>query len=458
MIKKQGLDKESFKNYRPVSNLTFVSKILEKVILKQLEEHLVNNELMDVLQSAYRAKHSTETALLKVQSDILSSLDEEGSVVVLVLLDLSAAFDTIDHTFLLSRLRDMYDQALAWIRSYLTDRIQRVNIKGTLSDKQELNFGVPQGSVLGPILYCLYTKPVSDIIHRFGLLHHSYADDTQLYITIKKQDCFADKLSDIEQCVSEIKVWMSHNMLKLNDDKTEFIVFKSKHNVNTFAEQNVQVGGTRVGISSKIKNLGVTFDQTLSMQAHVNTIAKNCFYYLRNIARIRRMLSEEDCKAIVHTFVISRLDYCNVLLYGLPKKTLHTLQRVQNYAARLILRFGRSEHITPVLYYLHWLPVELRVDYKMLLYTYKAFYDHAPPYICDMITKYKPRRQLRSSDKCMLVVPKIRTKGYGARSFLYASATLLNELCDDRLTEANSVLLSFKGRLETLFNNLYLLK
>ena len=93
---------------------------------------------------------------------------------------------------------------------------------------------------------------------------------------------------------------------------------------------------------------------------------------------------------------------------------LHILQRVQNYAARLILRFGRSEHITPVLYYLHWLSVELRVDYKMLLYTYKAFYEHAPPYICDMITKYKPRRQLISSDKCMLVVPKIRTKEYGA--------------------------------------------
>ena len=166
LIKKQGLDKELLKNDRSVSNLTFVCKILEKVVFKQLEEHLANNELMDVLRSAYWAKHSTETALLKVQSNILTSLDEEGSV-VLVLLDLSAAFDTIDNAFVLSRLHDMYGihyKTLAWIRSYLSDRLQRVNIKRTL-----LDFGVPHGSVLGLILYSLYTKPVSDIIHRFGL-------------------------------------------------------------------------------------------------------------------------------------------------------------------------------------------------------------------------------------------------------------------------------------------------
>ena len=217
-------------------DLTFVFKILEKVLLKQLEDNLVNNlvnNLMNVVCTTvcHRAKHSTETALLKVQNDILSSLNEEGYVVVLILLD---------HAFLLSRLRDMYgiyEQAL----DYLSDRLQRINIEGTLSDKEELNFGVPQGSVLGSILYCVYTKPVSDIIRCFGLLYHSYTDDTQLYITIKRQACFAYKLSDIEHCVSEIKVWMNRNIFQLNDDNTEFIVFKYKCNVNTFTEQNGQV-------------------------------------------------------------------------------------------------------------------------------------------------------------------------------------------------------------------------
>ena len=136
LIKKPSLDQDILKNYRPVSNLTFISKILEKVVLKQLEDHMLNNQLMDEFQSVYRTKHSTETALLKVQSDVLSALDKEGSIVVMIMLDLSAAFDTIDHEFLLSRLRDMFgiqDQALVWIRSYLSDRLQRVNIKGTLS-------------------------------------------------------------------------------------------------------------------------------------------------------------------------------------------------------------------------------------------------------------------------------------------------------------------------------------
>ena len=130
--------------------------------------------------------------------------------------------------------------------------------------------------------------------------------------------------------------------------------------------------------SSKIRNLGLTFDQTLSMEAHMHTIAKNCFfYYLRNIAGIQHILSEEECKRIVHTFVISRLDYFNIYMYGLAKKMLHILRRVQNYAARLILCFGKSEHITPVLQYLHWLPEELITK----LYSNKALHDPVPSYI-----------------------------------------------------------------------------
>ena len=166
LLKKTDLDSDILKNYRPVSNLTFISKVIEKVVSGRLNEHLIKNSMFDPLQSAYRDKHSKETALIKVQNDILSALDA-GSSANLLMLDLSAAFDTIEHDILLSRLCNIYGitgDAFDWFRSYLTGRIQCVVIENAVSGEQEIGFGVPQGSVLGPKIYCMYTKPVSDII------------------------------------------------------------------------------------------------------------------------------------------------------------------------------------------------------------------------------------------------------------------------------------------------------
>ena len=160
----------------------------------------------------------------------LDALDS-GSSAILLMLDLFAAFDTIYHDILLSRLCNVYSitgDALDWFRSYLTSRIQRVVIEDTVSVDQELGFGVPQGSVLGPKIYCMYTKPVSEIIQRHGLSHHSHADDTQLYMTMDHSNHnWRDGLARIQLCVSKIKEWMNQNMLKLNDDNTELIVFTS---------------------------------------------------------------------------------------------------------------------------------------------------------------------------------------------------------------------------------------
>ena len=206
LLKKTGLDSDILKNDRPVSNLTFISKVIEKVISGRLNEHLISNSLFDPLQSAYRDKPSTETVLIKVQNDILSALDA-GSSDILLMLDLSAAFDTIDHNILLSRLCNVYGitgNALDWFRSSLTGRIQHVVIEDSVSVDQELGFGVPQGSVLR--IYCMYTKPVSDIIQQHGLSHHSYADDTQLYMTTDhSNNDWRDGLVRIELCVSEIR-------------------------------------------------------------------------------------------------------------------------------------------------------------------------------------------------------------------------------------------------------------
>ena len=175
---------------------------------------------------------------------------------------------------MLSQLCNVYGitgNALDWFRSDLTGRIQRVVIEDSVSVDQELDFGVPQGSVLGPRIYCMYTKPVSDIIQRHGLSHHSYADDTQLYMTMDhSNNDWRDGLARIERCVSEIREWMNQNMLKLNDDKTELIVFTSKYKQDLYNDLSITIGDTVVDCSSQVKDLGVIFDRVLSLRQHVS--------------------------------------------------------------------------------------------------------------------------------------------------------------------------------------------
>ena len=177
ILRKQGLDANDLRNFRPVSNLPFLSKILEKVVL-QLQSHLCANSLLEIRQSAYRKYHSTETAVLSVQEGLLTKSDEK-----LALLDLSAAFDTLDHAILLRRLESTFGisgLALSWFESYLSDRTQSVVVDGLMSTPIPLVFGVPQGSVLGPVLFNLYSQTLSDVIAFHSCDYHKNADDTEI--------------------------------------------------------------------------------------------------------------------------------------------------------------------------------------------------------------------------------------------------------------------------------------
>ena len=215
LLKNTSLDKNVLKNYRPVSNLPFVSKVLERAVAKQLQNYLTVNNLHEPQQSAYRKHHSTETALLCVQNDIVQAIDGKKSV-ILVLLDLSAAFDTIDHTVLLHRLKHDFGitgTALKWLDSYLSKKTQTVKIGDSFSTKQKVLFGVPQGSVLGPVLFSLYSSPVTKIARKYGLCVQLCADDIQLYLSFTPCE-WGDALERVEECVKEIKAWMVANKLK----------------------------------------------------------------------------------------------------------------------------------------------------------------------------------------------------------------------------------------------------
>ena len=227
ILKKSSLDKEILKNYRPVSNLNFISKILERVVAVQLQTHLDEAGLMTAFQSAYRKHHSTESALSNIHNILLNMA--KGSVTALTLFDLSAAFDTIDHTILLDRLNVHYgisELTLGWFKSYLSGRTHSVKVGNTLSHPAALYYGVPQGSVLGPILFSLYTNPISSIIHSHSAIHN-----TQLYITLTPTN-FSHSIQKLKNSLSDIQNFMSANKLKLNAEKTEFILIGSKITVN----------------------------------------------------------------------------------------------------------------------------------------------------------------------------------------------------------------------------------
>ena len=229
-----------------------------------------------------------------MHNDILTAIDNHRKVILLVL-DLSAAFDTVDHDIRLSRLHERFGvtgKPFLWFQSYLSDRMQHVSVDGGTSLKHALQCGVPQGSVLGPILYFLYTSPLSDIVKKFNLSYHFYADDSQLYLSLQPTTPGNGDLavSNIERCVLEIDHWMLVNRLKLNKDKTELLVISAKH-LPVPIVQEISVVSETIRSSQKARNIGVTFDNHFLFNDHVVSICKSSFYHLRNISYIRKYLS-----------------------------------------------------------------------------------------------------------------------------------------------------------------------
>ena len=229
ILKKKCLDHNDLNNYRPVSNLCFIAKILEKLLLSQVSSYLNSHNLYNTCQSEYRPGHSTETALLKVVNDLFLS-PNKGNISVLVLLDFSSAFDTIDHPILVHRLHTDFgftDTVLQWFSSYLTDRTHYVSLSNHCSAFAHVHSGVPQGSVFCPILFTMYIKPLSAIIDSHSIIHHSFADDLQLQMSAPP-DRISELLHSMQSCISDVKALATANMLKLNDNKTELMLVTSK--------------------------------------------------------------------------------------------------------------------------------------------------------------------------------------------------------------------------------------
>ena len=417
-----------------------------------------------VKQLACKLGHSRETALPSIKNDVHLSL-AQGEATVVVLLDQSAAVDTIDHGTLPECLTSWYGVGgvvFELFKSYLSDCLQCVKIGFILSGAKKLLCGVPQGSALGPILVSLYTTPLSkshseSSRHRFSL----FADDTQLYVHFTHKNV-SHAFDRLERCLEDVKKWLSANKLKLNPDKTEFIVFGSKIQHEKLNKSfPVNILGNFLSPVRVVRNLGVWLDSDFSFSGHVQNICKSCFAQIRDLKCLRGYLTHHATLMAANALVGSQLDYCNSLFRSLSALDLRKLQCVQNNLARIVTNTTKYSHITPVRKILQWLPIEHRSIFKTALLVYNFLNCGHPKYFSPFL---KPRQSVYNTrksqaDSVFLQIPHFATSLYKSSkhfglSFAHDAPKIWNGLPDD--VRSATSLHSFRRKLKTdLFAQAY---
>ncbi len=295
-----------------------------------------------------------------------------------------------------------------------------------------LKYGVPQGSVNGPKLFICYTRDIATIAPQHDISVQLYADDTQLYTEFDPSSASSthDALRRLELCIAAISKWMLCHKLKLNEDKTEFLVVSSPRMQPKCEVSCIRVGDCMISCSPVARNLGVMFDNNMSMVNQIKAVRQSSFYSLRQVGQIRKYLTDESAAIITHALISSKLDNNNALLHGLPDYLIDKLQRVQNCAARIIARPPKRAHVSPILCKLHWLPMNERIQFKILLLVYKIKIGQAPKYLQTLVNdlKAKSNCELRSSKQDQLEAPTARTETYGNRLFSFTAPRLWNQL------------------------------
>ena len=293
----------------------------------------------------------------------------------------------VDHTILLQRLETscgLKGLPLQWFRSYLSDRTQMIISGESRTLWVPIKLGVPQGSVLGPLLFILYTAGIPSLLPIHGASGHLFADDVQACVhgPPSSQLLLVER---IEALSCDLHSWMSSNRLSLNSSKTQFIWFGTPQQLQKLDFALLSQRFPLFSFSSSVRDLGVTLDNSLTFTEHISKLTRTSYFHLRRLRAIRRSVSSPIFTSIVHAFVCSRLDYCNSLLIGLPKVRLAPLQSVLNAAARLIARLPRFSHITTFMAEeLHWLPLSARIQFKVLILVSKAQLGFAPKYLCEL--------------------------------------------------------------------------
>lgn len=419
-------NKADCSNYRPISVIPVTMKILERAVHNQLYKYFQDNNILCKNQHGFRPKHSTTTALTLLTDQILWNMDK-GLITGGIFLDLSKAFDTVDHKTLLHKLQSygVKGSTLEWFNSYLSNRQQRTKVNNTISDSRAIAVGVPQGSILGPLLFVIYVNDLPLQVQRCKMV--LYADDTAIFYAAKSME---EVESVLVSEMNKIEQWLQCNKLTLNASKSKYMLFGTTARINSTQDLHIQVKGTDIKRTSAIKYLGLWLDENLTWSTYIDKLCKNVSRRLSLLSRVRRFIDIKTLNLLYNALVLPKFDYCDVVWSNCNQTMSQKLQRLQNRAGRIItgtkLREFSSAKIRKRL---KWTELSARRDFHLSLFTFKCLNDLAPPQLKETFIPVKSihDHRTRSTSNNHLYIPKPRIMA-GKKTFTFRAIKLWNTL------------------------------
>ena len=409
-------------NYRPVAILSIMSKILERAVYVQLSEYLRANHVLDDFQSGFRKGYSTDTCLIHL-TDYIKDNMAQGYYTGMVLIDVQKAFDTVDHGILCEKLRTMGVGSVDWFRSYLTERRQLTDVNGTHSKWGDISCGVPQGSILGPLLYLCYVNDIRISVTCKMLL---YADDSVLLVRGKDPDEISSLLgTNLQSCNN----WLIDNRLSMHLGKTECILFGPKSKLKKVENFSVESHDSKIQSVESVKYLGLDLDQSLSGTTIVNNIVKKTSSRLKFLYRQGHFLKFEIRKMLGHALVQPYFDYSVSSWYSsLTRALKRKLQTSQNKLARYILNLGPRSHIgSEELQKAGLLSTQLRVSQLRLNHSFNIFHEECPSYLQANFERTQTIHDYNTRNSSVnFLIP--RTNCLGQTTFYYNAIKDWNDL------------------------------
>ena len=419
-------DPDSPSNYRPISILPVITKVVEKVVQCQLQNYLAQNCLLSPAQHGFRPNHSTESALIQISDRALSSIDQ-GHISLLCLIDFSKAFDVVCHTKLLDKLR-LHGIDTAWFQNYLSGHTQSVSVPGAqVSAPKTINQGVFQGSSLGPLLFSIFVNDLS--LHAAGASVIQYADDTQILVSGHKST-LPDLAAKLETSLHSLDEYFRSNGLKVNEGKFELLPIGSRQSLHDLPHFSVKFRQTILSPCVEAKNLGVTFDRSLTWDSHVSKLSQKCFGILTGISHIRHHLPSSTLSTLVSALVLSHVRYCLSVYGNGSAKNLSVINKIINFAARVVSGKGKFDHISSVRASLGWLNPSAMVQLHTLSLLHKVRRTGDPESLATQFRTNAERedRSRNTRQDHLLSLPRIRGSAAGKRQFVYRAAAQYNAL------------------------------